>query len=692
MTIASDLNKHTYEGNGATTEWPYTFTIFNPSDIQVIITDSNGTDVILDSGFAVDEYNSLVIYPHPVGDPLTNTEKITLNRKLPITQETSLPNAGPYFAKTVETAFDRATIIAQQLQEQIDRTLKLAISVPSGVSRTMPSPVARQVLRWNETGTQLENAPPGEDYAAQAGESAASAAQSAATVGGFLNGTGIANVADIISKGPSVDIRAFENLVVDSDWTAAIQAANDHLIYGGQIRFPGRLSGYQYGNINVGDNIAFVGENGAMLIPKNDTQGFDLTDTTRVKFLYLIFNCGLQTAEHSKAIIGDNVTKLWMFECELQNGFNGLYLSNVIDSVVEQNHAYGFSGWPFWVEGCDGFKYLKNRSHNNTYDGLKLAGSIVGLPVNLLKNFEVAGNICYLNARDGFDLAGNNIENGNVHGNILFNNTLKGIDFKHVYQGDYMRHIQIYDNLLIENGNGDINFRNDILTFSVSHADIYNNRTFNSSRASNDSIVVCGVLGTTPETCDVNVKGNTVNGQACAVRVIDSNYVKVSSNDFSCGTFGVWLEKQQATAMTGNIVEHNHNITTDTNSPVYISQPEISGTIVRHNGLKCPTTVYEISDLGTGTIAYMNSLGYASSIPSRKATKGTIIYNTSVADGGCLGWIAVTKGDPATFKPWGMIGVMPYQAASVATDVATLKTDFNALLTKLKNAGLMANS
>ena len=35
---------------------------------------------------------------------------------------------------------------------------------------------------------------------------------------------------------------------------------------------------------------------------------------------------------------------------------------------------------------------------------------------------------------------------------------------------------------------------------------------------------------------------------------------------------------------------------------------------------------------------------------------------------------------------------MPVQAASVAADVATLKTDFNALLTKLKNAGLMASA
>lgn len=38
------------------------------------------------------------------------------------------------------------------------------------------------------------------------------------------------------------------------------------------------------------------------------------------------------------------------------------------------------------------------------------------------------------------------------------------------------------------------------------------------------------------------------------------------------------------------------------------------------------------------------------------------------------------------------VGQAVVQAASVAADVATLVTDFNALLTKLKNAGLMANS
>jgi len=45
--------------------------------------------------------------------------------------------------------------------------------------------------------------------------------------------------------------------------------------------------------------------------------------------------------------------------------------------------------------------------------------------------------------------------------------------------------------------------------------------------------------------------------------------------------------------------------------------------------------------------------------------------------------------DPDTRKLESGDPVLANQAASVAADVATLKTDFNALLTKLKAAGIM---
>lgn len=63
--------------------------------------------------------------------------------------------------------------------------------------------------------------------------------------------------------------------------------------------------------------------------------------------------------------------------------------------------------------------------------------------------------------------------------------------------------------------------------------------------------------------------------------------------------------------------------------------------------------------------------------------------------GGSVAWGSVT-GKPTTFAPVpatasvvGGVKAAATQAASTATDVAGLVTDFNALLTKLKAAGIM---
>lgn len=44
---------------------------------------------------------------------------------------------------------------------------------------------------------------------------------------------------------------------------------------------------------------------------------------------------------------------------------------------------------------------------------------------------------------------------------------------------------------------------------------------------------------------------------------------------------------------------------------------------------------------------------------------------------------------PATTAAFGTVKKMPAQVDSVAADVATLKTDFNSLLAKLRTAGIL---
>jgi lysophospholipase L1-like esterase len=163
-----------------------------------------------------------VTYP-VIGDPITSNYKFIILRTMDVLQLTVYENNSSLHPKVIEKSFDRITMIAQQQHEEIDRTLKLAITVPDAVSRELPSPSSNKLLRWNTAADALENTPGEADYAAQAAISAAAAAASAATVGGFLDYTATAKTADIITKGPWVDVRAFGGL---DDYGIAITPTN----------------------------------------------------------------------------------------------------------------------------------------------------------------------------------------------------------------------------------------------------------------------------------------------------------------------------------------------------------------------------------------------------------------------------------------------------------------------------------
>ena len=80
-------------------------------------------------------------------------------------------------------------------------------------------------------------------------------------------------------------------------------------------------------------------------------------------------------------------------------------------------------------------------------------------------------------------------------------------------------------------------------------------------------------------------------------------------------------------------------------------------------------------------------------VPHLSATDAIVITKAAVSPHGTPLQLALfgPDGSPITLLS-SETNQMPVQAASVAADVATLVTDFNALLTKLKNADLMASA
>jgi hypothetical protein len=129
MTVSSTSNKHIYSGNGVTIYWPYTFSIILAADIKVYLTDTSGTVTELTTDFDVDTLNSRIVYPGSgSGQPILPTGwKITVLREEDLTQELDLTRSGPLDSEALETAYDKLTMITQQLGEELDRCIKYGV-------------------------------------------------------------------------------------------------------------------------------------------------------------------------------------------------------------------------------------------------------------------------------------------------------------------------------------------------------------------------------------------------------------------------------------------------------------------------------------------------------------------------------------------------------------------------------------
>lgn len=128
MTVATTTNRVSYSGDGATIIFPFTFSIFEYTDLIVILTDSDGNDTTLslDVDYTVEGTTN--------GGNVTLTtapalgETLTIIRELPITQEVDYIENDSFPAETHEEALDKATMILQQLNEKFSRALLFRVA------------------------------------------------------------------------------------------------------------------------------------------------------------------------------------------------------------------------------------------------------------------------------------------------------------------------------------------------------------------------------------------------------------------------------------------------------------------------------------------------------------------------------------------------------------------------------------
>lgn len=134
MTVASSTSKSgPYACNGVTVAFAISFACSAASDLSVYRTDASAFDtaLVLNTDYTVslnaDQTNS-------PGGTVTLTSappagyQVTILRNVAFTQGTSLPNQGGWYPKVVENAFDKLTMIVQQLSEKVSRSVQVGVT------------------------------------------------------------------------------------------------------------------------------------------------------------------------------------------------------------------------------------------------------------------------------------------------------------------------------------------------------------------------------------------------------------------------------------------------------------------------------------------------------------------------------------------------------------------------------------
>lgn len=128
MTVSSTTTKNSYSGDGSTTTFAYAFKIFADADLTVILRSAAGTETVqtLTTNYTVTNAGNAnggnVVFVTAPASGVT----VVIRRNMAQTQSTDYVANDPFPAATHEDALDRLTFIAQQQQEELDRSIKLS--------------------------------------------------------------------------------------------------------------------------------------------------------------------------------------------------------------------------------------------------------------------------------------------------------------------------------------------------------------------------------------------------------------------------------------------------------------------------------------------------------------------------------------------------------------------------------------
>jgi hypothetical protein len=131
MTVSTTIIKNFHNGNGSTTNFAYQFRILEDTDLLVIIrTNSTGAETTktLTTHYTVagagDASGGSITFTG--GNTPAIGETVVIRRNVPQTQAIDYIANDPFPAETHEEGLDRSTMVAQQVAEESNRSIKLS--------------------------------------------------------------------------------------------------------------------------------------------------------------------------------------------------------------------------------------------------------------------------------------------------------------------------------------------------------------------------------------------------------------------------------------------------------------------------------------------------------------------------------------------------------------------------------------
>jgi hypothetical protein len=150
MTVSSSASRNQYTATAGQTVFAYTFEIVSDDDIVVLkngVTLTKTADYTV-SGVGTDSGGNVTLT-----SGATAGDILTLYRDMPYERTTDYTNAGDFLAADVNNDFDRLWIATQQVNEEVNRSIKAPVTDPLTIDMTLPDKADRlgKYLKFNDT-------------------------------------------------------------------------------------------------------------------------------------------------------------------------------------------------------------------------------------------------------------------------------------------------------------------------------------------------------------------------------------------------------------------------------------------------------------------------------------------------------------------------------------------------------------